>query len=183
MNVQVRGKNIDVTPSLEDHAHKKLSKIAKFFEDDTEIQVVLAVTREEHVAEMTVFFNSMILRSEESSGDMYSSIDSAIDKIEKQVIKHREKLNQRLRQGATRQISDQLAAEQLGVKEEEKEDSEPKVVRTKHILLKPMDVEEAILQMNLLGHDFFVFNNAETDTVNVLYQRKDGNYGLIEPEL
>ncbi len=180
MDINVRGKNIEVTPALEEYAHKKLAKVFKFFEDNAEIQVVLSVVREAHVVEVTVLFNSLILRSEENTDNMYASIDLAIDKIEKQVIKYRKKLNQRFRQSGTRQINERLMAEEKTA--QEKESEEPKVVKTKQFLLKPMDVEEAILQMNLLSHDFFVFNNAETDSISVLYRRKDGNYGLIEPE-
>jgi len=182
MEINVRGKNIDVTPSLEEYVQKKLSKLDKFFEENVDVQVVLAVTRDEHVVEITALYNSLILRSEESTGDMYASIDSAVDKIEKQVVKFRKKMNQRLRQNNHRQISDHLAS---GEREDQKlseDDEEPKVVRTKQFILKPMNVEEAILQMNLLGHDFFVFNSADTETVSVVYRRKDGNYGLIEPE-
>ncbi len=182
MEINVRGKNIDVTSSLEQYVHKKLSKLDKFFEENVDVQVVLAVTRDEHVVEITVLYNSLILRSEESTGDMYASIDSAIDKIEKQVVKYRKKMNQRLRQNNHRQLSEQLAPEERDKHELQEDDEDPKVVRTKQFILKPMNVEEAILQMNLLGHDFFVFNSAETETVSVVYRRKDGNYGLIEPE-
>ncbi|MFY9115198.1 MAG: ribosome-associated translation inhibitor RaiA, partial [Dethiobacteria bacterium] len=147
-------------------------------EDNTEIQVVLSITRQEHTVEVTVLFNSLILRSEETTDDMYASIDLVVDKLEKQVIKYRKKLNRRLRQGG-RQINEQLVPQNI---EKIEEENDPKIVRTKQFILKPMPVEEAILQMNLLSHDFFVFNSAETDTISVLYRRKDGNYGLIEPE-
>lgn len=178
MKINIRGKNIEVTPALEEYAEKKLSKLYKFFEDNTEIQVVLSITRQEHTVEVTVLFNSLILRSEETTDDMYASIDLVVDKLEKQVIKYRKKLNRRLRQGG-RQINEQLVPQN---KEKIEEENDPKIVRTKQFILKPMPVEEAILQMNLLSHDFFVFNSAETDTISVLYRRKDGNYGLIEPE-
>lgn len=178
MRIYIRGKNIDVTPALEEYAEKKLSKLYKFFEDNTETQVVFSITRQEHTVEVTVLFNSLILRSEETTDDMYASIDLVVDKLEKQVIKYRKKLKRRLRQGG-RQLSEQLI---LKSEDKHKEEDEPRIVRTKQFILKPMPVEEAILQMNLLSHDFFVFNSAETDAISVLYRRKDGNYGLIEPE-
>ncbi len=176
MKINVRGKNIEVTPALEEHIRNRLQKLDKFFEEEAEIQVVLNVARGgDHIVEATVNFNGLILRSEESTGDMYASADMVADKLEKQITKYKEKLNDRLRQGGLRKVNEMLP-------EQEEEEETPRVVRTKRFLLKPMDVEEAILQMNLLGHDFFVFMDAETETINVLYQRKDGNYGLIEPE-
>ena len=180
MKISIRGKNVDVTPALEEHVNKKMSKLAKYFEDSAEAHVVMSVTREEHVVELTVMFNSMILRSEENTGDMYASIDLVIDKIEKQIAKYKTKLQKKLRQSGIRQISEQIAAEE---RDEAKEPDEPQIVKNKHFMLKPMTVEEAILQMNLLSHDFFVFNDADAESVSVVYRRKDGNYGLIEPEL
>jgi len=175
MILNVRGKNIDVTPALEDHIQKRLEKLEKFFEEDTEVQVVLSVAGDNHIVEATVFFNSLILRSEESTGDMYASVDMMVDKLEKQVTRYRDKLKDRLRQGGIRSVNETLPEEQTDTEE-------PKVVRTKRFILKPMHVQEAILQMNLLGHNFFVFMDADTESINVLYRRKDGNYGLIEPE-
>jgi len=179
MIINVRGKNIEVTPALEEHIEKRLEKLDKFFDENTEIQIVLSLAGENHIAEATVFFNSLILRSEESTEDMYASVDMMVSKLEKQVTRYREKLKDRLQQGGVRSFNEVLTSE-----EEEKEGKdEPQVVRTKRFILKPMTVEEAILQMNLLEHNFFVFMEAETGAINVLYRRKDGNYGLIEPEL
>ncbi len=176
MIVNVRGKNIEVTPALEEHVYGRLQKLDKFFDEDTQVQVVLNVAGGgAHIVEATVHFNGLILRSEEATGDMYASIDMMVDKLEKQVSKYKDKLQERLQQGGIRSVNEILTPG-------EEEDEEPRVVRTKRFLLKPMDVEEAILQMNLLEHNFFVFMNAETETINVLYRRKDGNYGLIEPE-
>ena len=175
MNISVRGRNIEVTDALVNHAKKKLGKLSRYLAD-AETQVVLSVIRDEHIVEVTVLMNGLILRGEESTNDMYASIDLVVDKLERQVAKYKTRLNKSLRQRGLRAISGRLA----GVEQQDEE--EPKVVKTKRFPLKPMDLEEAILQMNLLGHDFFVFANAETETVNVLYRRKDGNYGLIDPE-
>ncbi len=179
MKINVRGKNVEATPSLVDYAHKKIGKLDKHFDKTTDVQVVLSVIREEHIVEVTVNLNGLILRGEESTGDMYASIDMVVDKLERQVKKYKTRMNKSLRQRGTRIISEKHAALEA---EEIVEQEEPRVVRTKRFPLKPMSVEEAILQMDLLGHNFFVFTNAETEDINVVYRRKDDNYGLIEPE-
>ncbi len=179
MKINIRGKNVEVTPALEEHVNKKMAKLTKYFEDNAEAHVVLSVTREEHVVELTVMFNSLILRSEENTGDMYASIDLVVEKIEKQIAKYKTKLHKKLRQSGIRQINEQMVTEQ---REELKEPDEPQIVKNKQFMLKPMTVEEAILQMNLISHDFFVFFDADASHVSVVYRRKDGNYGLIEPE-
>ncbi len=179
MNINVRGKNIEATPALVDYAQKKLGKLEKHFDKTTDVQVVLSVIKEEHIIEVTLNLNGLILRGEESTGDMYASIDMVVDKLERQVKKYKTRMNKSLRYRGVRAINEKQAAIEA---EERLEDDAPQVVRTKRFTLKPMSVEEAILQMDLLGHNFFVFTNAETDGVNVVYRRKDGNYGLIEPE-
>lgn len=176
MGISVRGKNLEVTPALVSYTRKKLGKLAKFFDRATEVQVMMSVIRDEHIVEVTVVFEGLILRGEESTGDMYASIDMVVDKLEKQVAKYKTRLNKSLRQRGLRVINEKLAAA------ETKESEEARLVKTKRFPLKPMNLEEAILQMDLLGHDFFVFANADSEMVNVLYRRKDGNYGLIEPE-
>lgn len=175
MNISVRGKNIEVTPALEDYVVKRIGKLTKFFEEEPEIQVVLSVARDDHVVETTLFLDGLILRGEETTTDMYTSIDLVVEKLEKQIRKHKAKINRKLRQRSFKGLNELYQGERL------KED-EPKVVRTKRFAVKPMLLEEAVLQIDLLGHNFFVFTNAETETVNVLYRRKDGDYGLIDPE-
>lgn len=179
MKINVRGKNIEATPALVDYAQKKLGKLEKHFDRATDVQVVLSVIREEHIVEVTMNLNGLILRGEESTGDMYASIDMVVDKLERQVKKYKTRMNRSLRQRGMRIISEKHAAIEA---EERMEDETPEVVKTKRFPLKPMTVEEAIMQMELLGHNFFVFANADSDAVNVVYRRKDGNYGLIEPE-
>ncbi len=178
MDIKVNGKNIEVTPALVSYTQKKLGKLAKFFDKATEAQVMLSVIRDEHIVEVTVIFEGLILRGEESTSDMYASIDKVVDKLEKQVAKYKTRLSKAMRKNGVRAAVAKLEEE----RRLEEEVDEAKIVKTKRFALKPMDLEEAILQMNLLGHDFFVFANAETETVNVLYKRKDGDYGLIEPE-
>lgn len=173
MNIIVRGKNIQVTPALREYVEKRIGKIEKYFEDIPEAQVTMTVEKDRHRVEVTIPLNGIILRGEEETGDMYASIDLVIDKLEKQVSKHKTKLAKKLRNQSLRE---------LAAIPKEDEEEEPRVVRTKRFAIKPMPVEEAIMQMNLIGHNFFVFSNAETEEVNVVYKRKDGNYGLIEPE-
>ncbi len=180
MNINVRGKNIEASPALVDYAHKKLGKLDKHFDKSTEVQVVMSIIREEHIVEVTVYLNGLILRGEESTGDMYASIDMVVDKLERQIKKYKTRMNKSIRQSGARKMSEKYAALEA---EERMEKEEPQIVRTKRFPLKPMTVEEAILQMDMIGHNFFVFANADNnDTINVVYKRKDGNYGLIETE-
>ncbi len=177
MRIMVRGKNIEVTDALRDYVTKRLGKLEKYFELD-EAQVTLFVERENHVVEVTIPINGMILRGEEETGDMYSSIDLVVDKLEKQLEKYKTKLLDR-RPKNQPVPSKSLPAEPI-ISAAETEEG-PQIVRTKRFTVKPMAVDEAVMQMNLLGHSFFVFTNAETEDVNVVYRRKDGNYGLIDP--
>jgi len=178
MKIAVRGKNIEATPALVDYAHKRLGKLDKHFDETADVQVVLSVIRDNHIVEVTVNLNGLIIRGEESTADMYASIDMVVDKLERQVKKYKTRMNRSLRQRGLRVISEKLAATEA----EERAEEEPLLVKTKRFSLKPMSVEEAILQMDLLGHNFFVFANADNDSISVVYRRNDGNYGLIEPE-
>ena len=173
MSIVVRGKNIEITPALKEYVVKRVSKITKYFDSLGEITAILTVEKGRHIIELTVPVNGIMLRGEEATLDMYTSIDLVVDKIEKQIEKYKTKLARRLKVGT---FKGELVSAAIAEAEEQH------VVKTKRFAVKPMDVEEAMLQMNLINHDFFVFSNAETDEVNVLYRRKDGNYGLIEPE-
>jgi putative sigma-54 modulation protein len=173
MNVLVRGRNVEVTNALKEYVEKRVGKLSKFLDDVNEATVIMTVEGDSHKVEVTVPYNGVILRGEEATGDMYSSIDLITDKLEKQIEKYKGKLARR------RSSNGQKAA--VDVRAQDESDG-PKVVKTKRFAIKPMPVDEAVMQMNLLGHSFFVFSNAETEQVNVVYKRKDGNYGLIEPE-
>ena len=177
MDITVRGKNIEVTSALVEYANKKLGKLSKYFGKEAGAQVVMSVVRENHIVEVTVIVNGLILRGEESTGDMYASIDKVVSKLERQVAKYKTRLIKSMRQKGLRAASEKLASLQS-----EEKYREEKVVKTKRFPLKPMDLEEAILQMYLRGHRFFVFVNAYNNRVNVLYRRRDGDYGLIDPE-
>lgn len=175
MRITVSGKNIDVTDALRNMAESKMDKIDKFFKDEVDAQVTLSVEKNRQIVEITIpFKNGVILRAEEATNDMYTSLDSAIDKLHRQLEKQKTRIEKRYHGHET------IRFENIAdIREEEK--GEHRIVRTKRFPVKPMDPEEAVLQMELLGHSFFVFANAESDEVNVVYKRKDGNYGLIEP--
>lgn len=175
MNITVYGKNIQLTEALKAIATKKISRLDKFFYTNINAKVVLSVERKQQKVEITIPFNGRILRVEETSDDMYSSIDDAVEALEKQIRKHKTKLQDKMHANESIKFEN---IEPL----QDYELEEFKIVKTKRFAIKPMNVEEAILQMDLLKHDFFVFINADTDEVNVVYKRKDANYGLIEPE-
>lgn len=175
MRFDIRGKNIEVTEALKDYVEKRLSKLEKFIEDVRVAQVTLSVEGDSHKVEVTIPLNGVMLRGEEETEDMYSSIDLVVDKLEKQIDKYKTKMYRRYRGiGFRKSLVRELESSGETVEQF-------KIVRTKRFALKPMDVEEAVMQMNLLGHSFFVFFNAGTDEVNVVYRRNDGNFGLIEP--
>jgi len=178
MRISITGKNIEVSEYLQDLVEKKVGKLERYFPKDTEALVTMAVERNRHIVEVTIPFDGGIIRGEEVTGDMYASIDNVLDKLEKQIIRHRTKLEKGLKSGAFKYDEPLFG----GSYEEDAEDEGPSIVRVKRFSLKPMSEEEAMLQLQLLGHDFFVFENAQTGDVNVLYARKDGNFGLIEPE-
>ncbi|MGB9679504.1 MAG: ribosome hibernation-promoting factor, HPF/YfiA family [Thermoanaerobacteraceae bacterium] len=179
MNITVSGKNgMIVTDGLKDAVERNVNKLSKYFNEDTEVRTVLSVQRNNHIAEVTIPFKGIIFRAEESSDDMYVSIDRVVDKIEKQILKHKTKIRSKF--GTNESIRFELPTVYKEVKSEDEEPSF-EIVKTKRFPVKPMSAEEAILQMNLLGHSFFVFTNAESDVINVVYKRKDGKYGLIEP--
>lgn len=175
----IRGENIEVTEAIRDYVESKVSKIEKYFNADQELyaKVNLKVYREKTAkVEVTIPLGSVTLRAEDISQDMYGSIDLVVDKIERQIRKNKTKIAKKHREKAhVSRIFTTEFEEQTG-----EEVPTTKVVRTKNIDLKPMDIEEAILQMELLGHDFFIFTDAEDSQTNVLYKREDGEYGLIE---
>ncbi|MEW5865604.1 MAG: ribosome-associated translation inhibitor RaiA [Bacillota bacterium] len=181
MEITVKGKNVEVTKALRDYAEKKVRKIQRFFEGDTiDAQVTMDVEKGFHVVEVTMQVNGLLLRGEDKTGDMYASVDGAVDKIERQIRKYKTRINRRLRQTGARLVEAEFPPGGPGVAEEGEE--EARIVRTKRFAMKPMSIQEAVMQMELLGHDFYVFSNSDTEEVNVVYRRKDGNYGLIEPE-
>lgn len=175
MRFTITGKNIEVTEGLRSAIEEKIGKLDKYFSNETEAMVTLSVEKERQKIEVTIPVKGNIIRAEEVSNDMYVSIDLVEEIIERQLKKYKNKIVE----------SKQAAADfnRQYVDNDYDEEPEIKIVRSKKFGIKPMDPEEACIQMELLGHNFYVFSNSETDEVNVVYKRKNGTYGLIEPEL
>lgn len=173
MRYIISGKNIDVTEGLKETIYDKIGKLEKYFKPDTEVVVTLSVEKSRQKIEVTIPVKGSIIRAEQVSDDMYVSIDLVEDIIERQMRKYKTKLAHQNHAAVNFQ------KEYL---EEEVDDEQIKIVRTKRFAMKPMDIEEACVQMELLGHNFFVFRNADSDEVNVVYKRRGNTYGLIEPE-
>lgn len=177
MKVMVYGKNMQLTEALKDTTVKKVKRLEKFFHQEVEAKVVLSIEKILQKVEVTIPFNGRIVRVEESSDDMYNSIDDAVESLERQIRKYKTKLQSK------RQSNESIKFDNIEPWYEEEDEEEFRVVKTKRFPVKPMNIEEAILQMDLLKHNFFVFLNCDSEEVNVIYKRKDNNFGLIEPEL
>lgn len=179
MNIIVKGRHMEVTPAIRAHAEEKVGRITRILDNMLmSAEVELYVERnpsiaDSQVAEVTVYTKGPVIRAKEASSDMYAAIDLVADKLERQVRKLKTKVVDRHSKGAPQPVA---IAE-----EEDLDEREPAIVKTKILEVKPMSSEEAILQMELLGHDFFVFSSAETEAISILYRRRDGDYGLIEP--
>ncbi len=173
MKFIISGRNINVTEGLKSAVQEKLGKLSKFFTQDTEVQVTLSVEKDRQKIEVTIPVKGSIIRAEQVSTDMYVSIDLVEETIERQLRRYRTKLI------AQKQSLSHFTPEYVDDGNEVTETI--KIVRSKRFGIKPMDPEEACIQMELLGHSFYVFSNADTDEVNVVYKRKNGTYGLIEP--
>jgi len=174
MRYIISGKNINVTEALKEAVESKLSKLDRYFSPDTEVHATLSVEKGRQNIEVTIPIKGTIIRAEQDSNDMYVSIDLVEEVIERQIKKYKTKIIDK-KQSAT-------AFSDLFIQEEAEPDESIKIVKTKRFAMKPMDPEEACLQMELLGHDFFMFLNSETEQINVVYKRKANTYGLIEPE-
>jgi putative sigma-54 modulation protein len=175
MKFIIVGRNIEVTPGLKTAVEDKIGRLEKYFNPDTEVHVTLSVEKDRQKIEVTIPVKGSIIRSEQVSNDMYVSIDLVQEIIERQLKKHRTKLIDKKQTAAS--------FSQMFVENDYMDEEEIKIVRTKKFDIKPMYPEDACIQMELLGHNFFVFCNAETDQVNVVYKRKGDTYGLIEPEV
>ncbi len=175
MNFIISGKNLTVSDSLRTAIEDKLSKLDRYFTPDTEIHVTLSVEKERQKIEVTIPVKGGIIRSEQVSNDMYVSIDLVEEVIERQLRKYKNKIVDKKQSGGNFQ--------QAYVDREFEEDEQIKIIRSKKFDIKPMYPEDACVQMELLGHSFYVFCNAETDQVNVVYKRKGNTYGLIEPDV
>lgn len=178
MSVNVKGRNIDVTPALKEYVEKKITKVTKQFKTVGDISAVLKVEKGNHIVEITVPASGILLRAQETTKDMYSSIDLVVEKIERQIHKYKTRLMKRKYSNfADTAVSAPAPAAEVA------DEGEFEIIKNKRFVMHPMTPEEAILQMNLLNHDFFVFYDPDLGATNVVYRRKDGKYGLLSPEL
>ena len=172
MKTTIVARKMDLTDGMKEYVEKKLTKLDKFFDDDTEAKITMSVEKSRQKIEATIFSHNTIFRVEQITSDMYVTMDKIIDDMERQIRKHKTRLEKRLKKDA---FAD-MGVYDVAVDEEK----EFNIIKTKSLTTKPMSNEEAILQMNLLGHSFFVFKNSENEQNNIVYKRKDGNYGIIE---
>ena len=172
MKLTVRGNKLEVTDSIRNYVEEKLGKLDKYFEEADEINanVLFRIQGKNQIVEVTVPIKKYILRAEEANEDLYASIDLVVEKLERQIRKNKTRIKER-------KVKDIPVINFEAIIEEE---PKPTIVKRKSVEMKPMDEEEAVLQMELLGHEFFVFQDIDTDSISVLYKRKDGNYGIIE---
>lgn len=173
MKCTIRGEKIKITAAIQDYIETKLSRLDKYFKkEDVDANVLIRIKGKEQIIEVTIPYEKYTLRSEERRDDLYAAIDLVIDKLEGQIRKTKTKLKKQIKKAET------VINFDYEITKEEKKES--KVVKRKTFEMKPMDEEEAILELELLGHDFFIYKDAHTNDINVLYKRKDGNYGIIE---
>ena len=172
--VRPSGKNLDITEGLRSAIEEKIGKLERYFTDTTEVHVTLSTEKNRQKIEITIPMKGSIIRAEEVSSDMYVSIDLVEEVIERQLRKYKNKLIDKEQNAAH--------LSQSFIEADDFEDEDIQIIRSKKFAMKPMDPEEACVQMELIGHNFFVFRNSETDEVNVVYKRKGNTYGLIEPE-
>ena len=176
MKFNIIGRKIELTDKVKDYVTKKLGKLDKFFKDESEARVVLGTIKDNEYIEASIYAGGMIYRAEVTDSDVLAAIDKSVDIIERQIRKNKTRLEKKIKREAT--LDDILLS---GANYTGGEDvGEFKIMRRKRFQVKPMSEEEAILQMNLLGHNFYIFLNQETEEINVVYKRKDGNYAIIE---
>jgi len=182
MKFNIRGENIEVTGAIREYVEKKLSKLERYFDSPltSEVHVNLSVYNDEQRIEVTIPMTNLLLRAEVQQLDLYAAIDLVVDKLERQIRKYKTKVNRKSRQNGAPKYAFAEMEKQI-MNNETEDDDDFEIVRTKRFNLKPMNPEEAILQMDMLGHEFFVFTNDSSGESNVVYRRKDGKYGLIEP--
>lgn len=183
MKLTVKGKNITITDALENYVEKRFDKLEKYFQDEMHGTVTLSIEKNAQIAEATFPINHYILRAEDSSDDMYASIDGIVEKIERQIRKYKTRVNRKARQQNQAMLAFKPFEDDVEPSDDSMQLSDGiEITKVKSFNVKPMDPEEAVMQMELLDHDFFVFLNDESQAIDVVYRRKDGKYGLIQPE-
>jgi putative sigma-54 modulation protein len=177
MEPHIHGKNIEITPQFKEHARERIERLQRFFSEILQVHVSVKRHRGQCSVELALNASGMLLRAEEQQPDLTMAFDEAIDKLERRLKRFKARLHGHSR-GTIRK---QIPADDVAEQEPEEGDEEPQIVRIKRFDIKPMSPEEAALQMEMLNHDFFVFTNGETEELNVIYRRREGDYGLIEP--
>ncbi|MFC1767177.1 ribosome hibernation-promoting factor, HPF/YfiA family [Candidatus Margulisiibacteriota bacterium] len=186
MQITVQGHGMEVTEPLRDYTHKKVGKFEEFFDNIQKVEVTLdarkiSSSKRSQVCEITVWTAGRVIRAAEGTSDMYAAIDLVFDKVARQIEKHKEKMKDKKKKQGHKEK--EALMELYGQKVEPKHQASPAIVKVKRFPMKPLDPEEATEEMEMLGHDFYMFKNSKTHEVNVVYRRRTGNYGLIEPEL
>ena len=174
MQLSVKGRNLEVTDAIRAYAEEKVQRMTRYLEHIVSGTVYLSVEKHQQIAEVTLRVRDLTIRAEESTDDLYSSIDLVTEKLERQILRYKERIAAHVNRSGGREAWEVAPAPPVV--------EDLQVVKTKRFAVKPAEVDEAVLQMDLLGHNFYVFRNARTDEVNVVYRRRDGHYGLIEPE-
>ncbi len=173
MKLDIFFRNLEPTDALKNYVEKRVKKFTKILGEDIEVKVTLSTEKFRQIADIIINFKGIVIKGEESSNDMYSAIDLVVDKVERQLKKYREKLKDRKHSNEKFEINMNIISKE--------ETSEPRIIKSERFFIKPLSVEEAVMQLDLLNQDFLVFRNAQTNEVNVVYKRNDGNYGWIEP--
>ncbi|NJN82663.1 MAG: ribosome-associated translation inhibitor RaiA [Caldilineaceae bacterium] len=187
MELMVHGHNVEVTDWIEEYVDKKVGKLERYLPQATEARVELThsptrATDDRYTAQITMWANGQILRTEESTSDIFASIDSSADKMYRQIRHFKGRRYKSKRRSAAAASAEAELAALMPIEEADEEQTEPgTIIRRKEFVLEPMNEEEALEQMELLGHDFFIFFNPDAEGINVIYRRKDGNYGLLQP--
>ena len=177
MKITYTARKVNLRDNFKERVEKKLAKFNKIFSDDAQAHVVVTMEKNRQTVEITIRDNKMVYRAESTQSEMNDALDRVIDILTRQIRKNKTRLEKRIKSGGS--IDDLIA--ELPAQEQELPEEDYQVVRKKQVLMKPISVDEAILEMNMVNHDFFMFINAETDEVNVVYKRDDGNYGVLEP--
>lgn len=178
MRVVITGRNIDVTEALKDKIHEKVGRLDKFFTHETEVHATMSVQKNTQLLEVTIPFNRMVFKASESQADMYASIDKAVDSLERQIVKNKSKFARKTHESKFKHPEFMWEATTPATEQDE----EVKLIYEKKLESKPMSVDEAVLQLSILEHKFFMFMNSDTKSINVIYKKDDGHFGLLEPD-
>lgn len=181
METLVTFRHVDASDAIKSYAEEKVSRIKKYLMDPIDVHIILSVEKIRHTAEVTIVTNGITINAEETTQDMYSAIDMVMDKIERQVRRYKEKIKSKKVNSNTKKLG--MRMQIFSAESFDTDESKPKIIKERNFFAKPMSIDEAVMQMDLLHDDLLVFTNAQSDEINIIHRRKDGNYGLIEPHV